>query len=121
MSFSKAPIKRFNENDTNTPGPSEYDPKNPNAKGAGSGVALTLKASRFTEKKEITPGPGEYEVSNPHERNVRTVSASTIKDGNFDCQGALVLYLWHQRRVKLAAIAFQPITLYWGKRSRMFY
>ena len=62
MSFAKAAFKRFNENDTDTPGPNQYDPKNIDGKGTGAGVALSLKANRFHEKSEATPGPGEYNV-----------------------------------------------------------
>ena len=70
MSFCKAPIKRFNENETNTPGPNEYDPKNINGKGTGAGVAMSLKANRFSDKSEATPGPGQYDVRD-EKKNVR--------------------------------------------------
>ena len=70
MSFAKAPIKRFNENENSTPGPNEYDPKNLDAKGSGAGVALSLKSNRFNDKTESTPGPGQYNILD-EKKNVR--------------------------------------------------
>ena len=67
MSFSKAAIKRFNENEKDTPGPNEYDVKNINGKG---GISLASKANRFTDKIEPTPGPGQYDVVDA-KKNVR--------------------------------------------------
>ena len=79
MSFAKAPIKRFNENDTDTPGPNKYDPKNIDGKGTGAGVALSLKANRFTEKSEATPGPGEYNVLEDKKNYRRSMQVSMAK------------------------------------------
>ena len=70
MSFAKAAIKRFNEEEKDTPGPNEYDVKNIDGKGAGAGVSLALKSNRFTDKIQATPGPGQYDVLDV-KKNVR--------------------------------------------------
>ena len=79
MSFAKAQFKRFNENDTDTPGPNQYDPKNIDGRGTGAGVALSLKANRFNEKTEATPGPGEYNVLDDKKVVRRSVHVSMAK------------------------------------------
>ena len=79
MSFAKAPIKGFNENDTDTPGPNMYDPKNINGKGTGAGVALSLKADRFNDKSDATPGPGEYNVIEEKKDVRRSVHVPLVK------------------------------------------
>ena len=58
MSFSKAPIKRFNDGTEETPGPNSYCPKTQN-----SSVAASIgTARRFVQTKEVIPGPGQYDV-----------------------------------------------------------
>ena len=80
--FSKAPIKRFNENDSDTPGPNQYDPKIISGKGSGAGVSFSLKENRFSENSDSTPGPGQYQVGNIDRR--KTVSDRSIgTPGNF--------------------------------------
>ena len=83
MSFAKAPIKRFNENETDTPGPNEYDPKNINGKGTGSGVALALKANRFTDKSEATPGPGQYNILDEKKTARKSLQINDNTKGSF--------------------------------------
>ena len=80
MSFAKAQIKRFNENENITPGPNEYDPKNLAAKGSGAGVAMSLKANRFNEKAESTPGPGQYNILDEKKSVRRSVQISSLKN-----------------------------------------
>ena len=80
--FSKAPIKRFNENDSDTPGPNQYDPKIISGKGSGAGDSFSLKENRFSENSESTPGPGQYQVNNIDRR--KTISDRSIgTPGNF--------------------------------------
>ena len=80
--FSKAPIKRFNENDSDTPGPNQYDPKIISGKGSGAGVSFSLKENRFSENSDSTPGPGQYQVGNIDRR--KTISDRSIgTPGNF--------------------------------------
>ena len=79
MSFAKAAIKRFNENENVTPGPNEYDPKSLDAKGSGAGVAMSLKANRFNEKSECTPGPGQYNILEDKKTVRRSIQVSSLK------------------------------------------
>ena len=79
MSFAKAAIKRFNENESVTPGPNEYDPKNPDAKAPGAGATLSLKSNRFNEKLESTPGPGQYNILDEKKLARRSVQISSLK------------------------------------------
>ena len=52
--FSKAPIKRYNDEVNETPAPGDYDPKE--AKSRGSKIAHSTSA-RFNEvSKSVTPG-----------------------------------------------------------------
>jgi len=55
--FSKAKVKRFNDEVGCAPAPNAYDGKLPVSKIVG--VAAT-KSRRFDESKEQTPGPGQY-------------------------------------------------------------
>ena len=81
--FSKAPIKRFNENESDTPGPNKYDPKILSGKGSGAGVSLSFKENRFSENSESTPGPGQYHVDKNIDRR-KTISDRSIgTPGNF--------------------------------------
>ena len=80
--FSKAPIKRFNENESDTPGPNQYDPKIISGKGSGAGVSFSKTENRFSENSESTPGPGQYQVDNIDRR--KTISDRSIgTPGNF--------------------------------------
>ena len=59
--FPKAAIKRFNDVTNETPGPLEYDPKEPKSRGTN---AAMLKSERFVEPFQLTtPGPGHYDTS----------------------------------------------------------
>ena len=61
--FSKASIKRFNEITNETPGPLEYDPKEPKSRGTNVAM-LKSGAERFVEPFQLTtPGPGHYDTS----------------------------------------------------------
>ena len=87
--FSKAPIKRFNENDSDTPGPNKYDPKIISGKGSGGGVSLSFKENRFSENSESTPGPGQYHVDKSSDRR-KTISDRSIgTPGNFKVPRAI--------------------------------
>lgn len=71
MSFSRAAVKRFNDDmpSAANPAPADYDPKSLGPK--GTGIALQ-RSSRFSTHKEFTPGPGQYDVS----------AVSTVKKGS---------------------------------------
>jgi len=55
--FSRAKVKRFNDEVGCAPAPNAYDAKLPAGKGAG---VAAIKSRRFDDSKEQTPGPGQY-------------------------------------------------------------
>ena len=52
--FSKAPIKRYNDEVNETPAPGDYDPKE--AKSRGSKIAHSTSARFNDVSKSVTPG-----------------------------------------------------------------
>ncbi|XP_068218157.1 hyaluronan mediated motility receptor-like isoform X1 [Palaemon carinicauda] len=71
--FSKAKLKRFNEEVGCAPPPTAYNPKL--VKGATAAVTLD-KSDRWHSSKEVTPGPGAYtgQLVNPPSKNGHTSS-----------------------------------------------
>ena len=55
--FSKARIKRFNEDVGCAPAPNHYDSKLPSSKKTGHAL---VKSARFEDTKNSGPGPGQY-------------------------------------------------------------
>lgn len=82
MSFTRAPVKRFNDNLHDGPAPSDYDPRDP--KGHLRGGAM-VKADRFAVPKCITPGPGQYNVNGTGKIVVGRNSNSS-SSGNNGCK-----------------------------------
>ena len=82
--FSKAKVKRFNEEEKCTPGPNAYDPKKVVPK---TGLALT-KSQRFEETRYVTPGPGQYLLPAPL-GSARKLNRST----SFRIDNKKVLYI----------------------------
>ncbi|XP_064087408.1 hyaluronan mediated motility receptor-like [Macrobrachium nipponense] len=88
--FSKAKIKRFNEEVGCAPPPTAYNPKI--NKGTTSSVTLD-KSDRWQNAKEVTPGPGTYTgslVTSPSKQrstssarlNSSTCSSTSTTSGN---------------------------------------
>jgi len=83
--FSKAKVKRFNDEVGCAPAPNAYDAKFPVGKGAG---VAACKSRRFDDSKEQTPGPGQYLLppmggaSKPLARSASFRVASVSKRGS---------------------------------------
>ena len=84
--FSRAPVKRYNDVASDTPGPNAYDPKE-RKKPIG---AADVKADRFPKDKDAAdlPGPGQYDLLKVNSSNAKvtnnknkSTSGSKVKSG----------------------------------------